>query len=77
MQSLVSPQSFPHLWKKLWKNASKQGDVSIRGLIDADFIGGETLQGRQIGLFQGAVNASLWKIGRRGEAKARRRAIFP
>ena len=28
---LVSPQSFPHLWKKLWKIAALHRSPSIRG----------------------------------------------
>ena len=61
MQSLVSSQSFPHLWKKLWKKAGNYICVSIQGLIHADFGGGETPQGRPDGLFSGADAASLWK----------------
>jgi hypothetical protein len=73
---LVSSQSFPHLWKKLWKNGSNHSGVSIQRLIHADFGGGETSQGRPDGLFSGPDHASLWKIGLRREAKARRRRFF-
>jgi hypothetical protein len=76
MHSLVSPQSYPHLWKKLWKNARNHNYVSIQGLIHADFGGGETPEGRPDGLFQGADAARLWKIRLRREAKARRRRFF-
>jgi hypothetical protein len=76
MHSLASPQSFPHLWKKLWKSDPNHSRVSIQGLIHADFDGGETAQGRPNGLFSGAYHASLWKIRLRHEAKARRRRFF-
>jgi hypothetical protein len=73
---LVCSQSFPHLWKKLWKKAGNYIYVSIQGLIHADFGGGETPQGRSDGPFRGADAASLWKIALQSEAKARRRRFY-
>jgi hypothetical protein len=63
MQSLVSRQSFPHLWKKLWKKALYCNGVPIQGLIDADFARGETSQGRPNGLFQGRLTPAYGKSG--------------
>jgi hypothetical protein len=37
MSPLVSPQSFPHLWKKLWKFADLQGGDAQEAGIHWDF----------------------------------------
>jgi chromosomal replication initiator protein len=47
---LVSSQSFPHLWKKLWKFASTDGLALDRGRNHAVLARGEGRKGRQIGL---------------------------
>ena len=47
---LVLPQSFPHLWIKLWKILRKPSTALIQGRIPADFGKGEAQKAQQIGM---------------------------
>ena len=60
---LVSSQSFPHLWKKLWKFQQIRGAARFPAGILADFGGGETRKGRKIGLSQDCVPVKAGKTG--------------
>src|SRR5690242_6209476 len=51
---LVSPQSFPHLWKKLWKiHGNRRAGVG-GARFSKGFDGGETVESRQDGASSGS-----------------------
>jgi hypothetical protein len=63
MQSLVSPQSFPHLWKKLWKSDPYHSGVSIQGLIHADSAGAKPRGAVQMAFLGGRMTPACGKSG--------------
>jgi hypothetical protein len=63
MHSLVCPQSYPHLWKKLWKSVKNHNYVSIQGLIQADFGGAKPRKAVQMAFFRGRMSPACGKSG--------------
>jgi hypothetical protein len=63
MQSLVSYQSFPHLWKTLWKNGRNRSRVSIQGLIERISAGAKPRRPIQMAFFGGRFTPAFGKSG--------------